>query len=172
MTLASEDQANVGGFSGHDATSYINTAGTDGVIDATAYGTPTWGKLGRIADVNLNDERNTSETKHRDSDYIKIIPGRRKKSYAGTYERKRATDSIYTALKRSYENNQILDFVEMDREITYSGAVGTRQPMQVTKWNEKQGDEESVKVEFELMLRDTQIPGTTNDWEPTPMATT
>ncbi len=145
---------------GKDLKAYYNT-GTQA--------SPVWAELKRIENLSHSLAKNTGTLKIRGSKYEKIVPGQQTRSIAFNYVRKRGTDTVFAALKDSYENDSHVQIALTDIAIATSGAAGVKAWYVVTKFDEKQDLENPWQVDVELGLVEHFESG--NEIEPEAIAT-
>lgn len=156
-------EATNGAYAGHQACEYLQIGGS--------YATPTWVRIKRIEDVDMPDERGTSQFKIKGSDFERTIRGVRAKGVAFKYRKKRAADPVFAELKAAYEGHDLaVEYAATDRPIATVGAEGFRGPFTVTKFNETRPFEGVVEVDIELKFADADHPVETGEpWEIEPI---
>lgn len=116
------------------------------------YASPTWVELKRLENFSYADSLPTSKTKRRGSKFSYAIPGRFELALSGNYQKTRATDSVYSALRTNYRAKTVTEIAVADRPIDESGAKWVRAGYLVTKMDENQDLENpnAVALEFQL----------------------
>tara|TARA_A100001391_G_scaffold176616_2_gene139964 strand:- start:2125 stop:2616 length:492 start_codon:yes stop_codon:yes gene_type:complete len=153
-----------GAYPGHLACEYVNLG---------TYETPVFTRIKRVEDVDLPDERGTSEFRIKGSDFTRTIRGVRTKGVAFKYRKKRSEDLVFNELKEAYEDpNKCIEYAACDRPIADVGAAGFRGPFVVTKFNETRPFESVVEVDIELKFADADHPVDAPEaWEIEPFVT-
>jgi hypothetical protein len=134
---------------GKTCKSYINIGGT--------LTTPTWVEMKRVTNVNRPKSRSTSDRMFRGAKNKKKVAGYIEYGFSFDYVVAKAgsaaatADTVIAALEASLENDTKLDACFMDRGVAVSGAKGVRGPMQCTKMDRKEEDENSVVLSVELV---------------------
>lgn len=134
---------------GRSCKAYVNIGGT--------LTTPTWVEMKRITNVNRPKSRSTSDRMFRGAKTKKKVTGYIEYGFSFDYIPAKAgsgaatADTVIGALEASLENDTPIDAAFMDRAIATSGAKGVRGPMQVTKMDRKEEDENSIVFSVELV---------------------
>ncbi|QDV26935.1 hypothetical protein [Aureliella helgolandensis] len=133
---------------GRTCKAYVNIGGT--------LATPTWVEMKRISNVARPKGRGTSDRMYRGAKNKKKVTGYREFGFSFTYVPARAgsaaatADTVITTLEDSLDNETILDVCFMDAAVT-GDAVGVRGYVQVSKFDRKEDDEDSVTYDVELV---------------------
>ncbi len=153
-----------GAIPGHLAFEYLNLAAT--------FEAPAWTRISRVEDVDLPDERSSTDVKLKGSDFVKAVSGPRTTSIAFKYKKKLSADPIYDELLAAFEDSSLcVDYAAIDQDITVVGAKGFRGPYIVTKFSESRPYEGIVEIDVELKMADAEredlpgSPGTYIPWE-------
>jgi hypothetical protein len=134
---------------GKTCKAYLNIGGT--------LTTPTWVEMKRITNVNRPKSRSTSDRMFRGAKNKKKVAGYLEHGFSFDYVVAKAgsaaatADTVIAALETSLDNDSALDACFMDRGVAVSGARGVRGPMQCTKMDRKEEDENSITLSVELV---------------------
>lgn len=141
---------------GKDLYAYYNT-GTQA--------SPVWAMIKRIENLGEALGKNTAPLKTRSSKFEKIVPGQQTRGLTFNYVRKRSTDTVFAALKDSYDNDTHIQVALTDLPIATSGAKGAKAWYVVTKFDDKQDLENPWQTDIELGLVEHFESGTEIDPE-------
>lgn len=141
------------GAAGKDRAAYYNSG---------TYASPTWVHFARISDVNRPQSRASSDRMYRGAKSKKKVLGYKEFGFTFKYHAKESgsTDTVLDKLQDSYDNETVLDVCFMDGKFD-SGTtrVGVRGPVQVSKFDISEADEEGVTYDVELVeVEDNTIP--------------
>lgn len=134
--------------SGRTCKAYVNIGGT--------YAAPTWIEMARISNVSRPRSRGTSDRMYRGAKNKKKVTGYLENGFSFTYVPAKAgstgetADTVITALEGSLLNETILDVYFADAAAT-GVSKGIRGPVQVSKFDRKEDDEDSVTYDVELV---------------------
>lgn len=133
---------------GRTCKAYVNIGGT--------LATPTFIEMKRISNVTRPRSRGTGDRMYRGAKNKKKVTGYLENGFAFTYIPAKAgsaaetADTVLAALEDSLLNETSLDVCFMDRAIT-GDAVGVRGYVQVSKFDRKEDDEDSISYDVELV---------------------
>lgn len=134
--------------------------------NSATYASPTWVHIGRISDVNRPQSRSTSDRMYRSANNKKKVTGYKEHSFTFKYHVKKAgsADTVLDKLQDSYDNGTTIDVCFMNGKFdTGTTRTGLRGPVQVTKLDLAEPDEEGVYYDVEMVeVEDDTIPEITS----------
>jgi len=143
---------------GRKRAAYLNTA---------TYASPAWSELTRITNVQRPQSKATSDRMFRGAKNKKKVSGYKEFGFTFTYQVKKANlaDTLYDTLYDSFLNDTVLDAAFLNQRIaqpvgtTAGNAVGVRGPVECTKFDIKEEDEDGVTIDIELSEVDHEESG-------------
>lgn len=133
---------------GRTCKAYVNIGGT--------LATPTWVEMKRISNVQRPRSRSTGDRMYRGALNKKKVTGYLENGFSFSYITAKAgsaaetADTVLTALEGSLLNETILDVCFQDRAVT-GASKGVRGYVQVSKFDRKEDDEDSITYDVELV---------------------
>lgn len=119
----------------------------------------TWVNCDIVADVTVNNGRNTGSVKNRAVGTEQKLAGLKTRSIdlEITHE---PTNAQFQALLAAYEDGDVFGVAAMDRDITEDGAVGLQMDCIITEFTQSQPLEDSSnwKVKLEPAAKTDHIP--------------
>ena len=143
---------------GRKRAAYLNTG---------TFASPAWTMVSRMTNVQRPQGKATSDRMFRGAKNKKKVSGYVEYGFTFTYQVKKANlaDTVYDAFLDSFNNDTVLDMCFLNQTIdqpvgTSAGnAVGVRGPLECTKFDIKEEDEDGVTVDIELSEVDHEESG-------------
>jgi hypothetical protein len=126
-------------------------------LNAGTYASPTWSRVDKVEDVDIDMGKDASELNTRETPNTKTLGGGQKKigikfSY---FPVDGQTDAIFNKLEQSYWQDTCIDIAAMPSAgIAVAGTKGIRGPFLVTKFDRKEPAKGPVKYDCELQETD------------------
>jgi hypothetical protein len=124
--------------------------------DAKLYYSATLGGAGAVTELDaviddaVNSERRSTEVVYRGSAEVQELIGKAKNTITGTLQAL-VSDTAYLAMRSAYWAKTTLAFAASTGDITHINAQVIRLEGKLKSWNETRGDNDSVKVAFEIV---------------------
>ena len=106
--------------------------------NAGTHASPSWVEVKRAKDVSVPNDKDKVEIDDRNSEEKKSVGGGRSKELSFGYTHQVGTDSVFSVLLDSYNNNTAVEFAVMDGAIGTAGSKGWRGYYEVFKLENSQ----------------------------------
>lgn len=123
------------------------------------HGSPTWVLMKRVKDLSVPQSKGEVDVSRRESKNKLTKGGLIDRGLEFGYQYKRGSDTVWTALRTSFENGTPIEFLVLDDLVTENGAKGLRAYMEVMEFPHDEPLEDGVVYNVVAKVTDYEEGG-------------